>query len=61
MFLHTVYPEGLHFNYPLDVWLEVGCLSSFAFFLNIALLLKAVQIPLWSLQATKEWKYLLEK
>lgn len=47
MFLNTVYPEGLHFNYPLDVWLQVGSLSSFAFFLNTALLLKAVQIPLW--------------
>ena len=44
--LHSVYPEGLHFNYPSEGWLDVGCLSSFACFLNIALLLKAVQIPL---------------
>lgn len=45
-FLRSVCPEGLHFNYPSEGWLVVGCLSSFACFLNIALLLKAVQIPL---------------
>lgn len=44
--LHSVYPEGLHFNYPSESWLDAGCPSSFACFPNIALLLKAVQIPL---------------